>query len=114
MKFKRFAFINDSAEKEYKSLPEDIQDEFGRDLRRIQFGEKPELTIKHLDAVGQGAIELIINQDQAYRCIYVTKYLDTVVVLHAFNKKVNGVDKPAMKLAKDRLKELIAESKAIH
>lgn len=44
---KRFAFVSDAAEREYKDLPEDIQDEFGKDLRRIQYGQDPELTIEH-------------------------------------------------------------------
>ncbi|MGC7910901.1 hypothetical protein [Vibrio anguillarum] len=29
----KFAFVNDAAEREYKKLPEDIQDEFGKDLQ---------------------------------------------------------------------------------
>ncbi|MBF4291261.1 type II toxin-antitoxin system RelE/ParE family toxin, partial [Vibrio anguillarum] len=45
----------------------------------------------------------------AYRCVYVTKYLDTVVVLHSFVKTTNGTDKQAMKVATQRLKELKAE-----
>ena len=48
----RFAFINDAAEREYKKLPELIQDEFGKDLRRIQFGEKPIKPITYLDNIG--------------------------------------------------------------
>ncbi|MBF4359958.1 type II toxin-antitoxin system RelE/ParE family toxin, partial [Vibrio anguillarum] len=37
----KFAFVNDAAEREYKKLPEDIQDEFGKDLRKLQFGQTP-------------------------------------------------------------------------
>jgi len=40
-KSKKFAFVNDAAEREYKDLPDKIQDEFGKDLRRIRFGEEP-------------------------------------------------------------------------
>ncbi|WGO97853.1 hypothetical protein QFX18_17735 [Saccharophagus degradans] len=53
---KRFAFVSDAAEREYKDLPEDIQDEFGKDLRRIQYGQDPELTIEHLNSVGAGVV----------------------------------------------------------
>jgi len=105
---KRFAFVNDAAEREYKDLPEDIQDEFGKDLRRIQYGQDPELTIEHLNSVGAGVVELKINGSPAFRCVYVAKYMDTVVVLHSFTKTTNGVDKPAMKVAEQRLKELKA------
>lgn len=109
---KKFAFINDAAEREYKKLPPKIQDEFGKDLRRIQFGESPYLAIEHLSAsVGIGSVELKVNGSPAYRCVYITKYLDAVIVLHSFIKTTNGVDVKAMKVAKDRLKDLIRELK---
>jgi phage-related protein len=106
---RQFAFINEAAEREYKDLPECIQDEFGKDLRRIQYGETPSLPIKHLASVGAGVIELIINGSPAFRCLYVTKYEDTVIVIHSFTKTTNGVDQHAMKVAEQRLKALKAE-----
>lgn len=111
---KKFAFINDAAEREYKDLPDKIQDEFGKDLRRIQYDEEPKLPIAHLDSVGAGVIELRKNGSPAFRCIYVAKYQDAVIVLHAFAKTTNGVDRQAMKVAEQRLKELLAEIKKIH
>lgn len=106
---KRFAFVSDAAESEYKDLPKDIQDEFGKDLRRIQYGQNPELVISHLSSVGAGVIELKVNGSPAFRCIYVAKYLDTVVVLHSFSKTTNGVDRKAMRVAQQRLKDLMTE-----
>lgn len=106
---RKFAFINDAAEKEYKSLPAAIQDEFGKDLRRIQFEQKPQLPMKHLNSIGVGVIELKINGSPAWRCVYVAKYRDLVVVLHTFIKTTNGVDRPAMALVEKRLKELLVE-----
>jgi len=105
---KRFAFVNDAAEREYKELSENIQDEFGKDLRRIQYGQDPELAIGYLNSIGAGVVELKINGSPAFRCVYVAKYLDTVVVLHSFTKTTNGVDRQAMKTAEQRLKELKA------
>lgn len=105
----RFAFVNDAAEREYKKLPEFIQDEFGKDLRKIQFAEKPSQPITYLDSVGAGVVELKINGSPAYRCVYVTKYMNAVVVLHSFEKTTNGTDKQAMKVMTQRLKELKAE-----
>lgn len=103
---KRFAFVSEAAEREYKQLPESIQDEFGKDLRRIQYGQDPELKVEHLNSMGAGVVELKINGGPAFRCVYVAKYLDTVVVLHSFTKTTNGVDRQAMKVAEQRLKEL--------
>lgn len=111
---KKFAFVNEAAEKEYKSLPDKIQDEFGKDLRLLQYGEDPRLPITHLTSIGAGVIELKKNGSPAFRCIYVAKYLDTVVVLHSFTKTTNGVDLQAMKVAEQRLKELLLEVRQIH
>lgn len=102
----KFAFVNDAAEREYKKLPEEVQDEFGKDLRKIQYGQAPDLDLEHLSSIDSGVIELKINGSPAFRCVYVTKYLETVIVLHSFVKTTNGVDRHAMTVAKQRLKEL--------
>jgi phage-related protein len=44
----------------------------------------------------------------------VARYQDAVVVLHAFAKTTNGVDRQAMNVAEQRLRELLAEIKKIH
>jgi len=111
---KKFAFVNDAAEREYKDLPDKIQDEFGKDLRRIQYNEEPKLPVTHLDSIGAGVIELRKNGSPAFRCVYIAKYQDMVVVLHSFTKTTNGVDRQAMKIAEQRLKELLAELRKTH
>ena len=110
---RKFAFVSAAAEREYKDLPEDVQDEFGKDLRRIQYGQDPELDIKPLTTVGAGAIELIINGSPAFRCVYVAKYADMVVVLHSFVKTTNGTDRHAMQVADDRMKEFKQELRSM-
>ncbi|MEJ1390451.1 MAG: type II toxin-antitoxin system RelE/ParE family toxin [Candidatus Sedimenticola sp. (ex Thyasira tokunagai)] len=108
----KFAFVNNAAEREYKNLPDDMQDEFGKALRRVQYGEAPALPIKHLGSVGPGVVELIINGSPAHRCLYVTKHLDTVIVIHSFEKTTNGTDRQAMRVAEQRYKDLMAEVRA--
>jgi phage-related protein len=108
---KKFAFVSEAARKEFKDLPFKIQDEFGKDLRKIQSGEETKLPIKHLSGIGQGIIELKKNGSPAFRCVYVTKYLDTVYVLHSFKKTTNDVDKQAMKVVEQRYKELLDQLK---
>jgi len=61
------------------------------------------------ESVGAGAIELIINGSPAFRCVYVAKYADMVVVLHSFVKTTNGSDRHAMQVAEQRMKELKQE-----
>ena len=106
---KKFAFVNDAAEREYKALPVGIQKDFGVSLSAIQKDETPFLTTRSLSSIGAGVIELKIDGSPAYRCVYIAKYLDTVVVLHSFTKTTNGVDRQAMKTAKQRYKELMVE-----
>jgi phage-related protein len=106
---KKFAFVNDAAEREYKALPKDVQTEFGTSLRAVQDNKKPFLPIDYLSNIGAGVIELKINGSPAFRCVYIAKYLDTVIVLHSFEKTTNGVDKQAMKTVEKRYKELQSE-----
>ena len=105
----QFAFVNDAAEREYKELPNTVQDEFGTALRCVQHNEKPFLPVEYLNSIDSGVIELKINGSPAYRCVYIAKYANTVVVLHSFVKTTNGVDRKAMALAEKRLKKLKLE-----
>jgi phage-related protein len=106
---KQFAFVSDAAEREYKALPKDVQQEFGTSLRAVQDDKKPFLPIKALSSIGGGVIELKINGSPAFRCVYIAKFMNTVIVLHSFEKTTNGVDKQAMKTLEQRYKELKAE-----
>jgi len=111
---KGFGFVSNAAEKEYKGFSKDTLQEFGTSLRAIQEGKRPFLPIETVSkTVGKGAIELKIQGSPAIRCVYVAKYADTVFVLHTFEKTTNGVDRQAMKVAKQRYKELMAELKKL-
>ncbi|MGZ8221542.1 MAG: type II toxin-antitoxin system RelE/ParE family toxin [Methylobacter sp.] len=68
----------------------------------------------HQDNIGIGVIELRKNGSPAFRCIYVAKYQDAVVVLHAFAKTTNEVNRQTMKVAEQRLKELLEGIKKTH
>jgi phage-related protein len=104
----RFAFVNGAAEREYKTLPAWVQDEFGKSLRQLQFGELPTLAITHLsDSVAAGVIELKINGRPAFRCVYIAKYIETVIVLHSFIKTTNKIDHQAMRTVLARYQELM-------
>jgi phage-related protein len=106
---KKFAFVSDAAEREYKAFSKEVQQEFGTSLRAVQDNKKPFLPITSLKSIGGGVIELKINDSPAFRCVYIAKYLDTVIVLHSFEKTTNGVDKQAMKTLQQRYKELKSE-----
>jgi phage-related protein len=104
---KKFEFVSQGAVKAYLALPKGIQYQFGADLNAVQQGKDPFSAYKVLtESVGPGAIELIENGSPAYRVVYCVKYLDTVFVLHAFEKTTNGVDHKEMATAAKRYKEM--------
>ena len=67
--------------------------------------------VEQLQGFSVSVCELKINGSPAYRCVYVTKYEDALIVLHSFIKTTNGVDRPAMQVVDQRLKTLQAELK---
>ena len=100
-------FVNPAAEREFLSLPQAVQNTFEMDLYAIQNKRAPFSPITHLSAsVGAGAIELKSNGKPAHRCVYCTKFDDTLYVLTAFKKTTNDVDRKAMALAKKRYKAM--------
>lgn len=110
MNEKKFKFINEASKKEFLDLPEEIISQFGSDLNAVQQNKKPFSDIKDISSsVGPGSIEIIKNGSPAYRTVYCVKYLDTVYILHSFTKTTQGVDKQAMKTAKERYKLMMQE-----
>ena len=109
---KKFNFVNKQSLKEFKALPRKIQQRFAADLNEICKGKEPYSPFKNIaSSVGIGAIELIENGRPAFRTIYVSKFKQTVFVLHSFTKTTNGVDRKAMATAKQRYKLMAAELK---
>lgn len=104
---KSVEFISKAAMKEYMALPDVIRDDFNKDITVIQKGGRPYLAIAHLDSVGRGVIELKINGSPAYRCLYVAKYKDVIVILGAFVKTTNGQDKAIQRTGRARFKKML-------
>lgn len=103
---KTLEFASNAAEKEFTSLPREIGIRFSLDLEALLQDRKPLSKIQPLTSIGQGVIELKINGRPAYRCIYVAKFNNSIIVLHTFKKTTNGVDRPAMKVAEQRYKDV--------
>ena len=110
---KKFRFVNEAARRAYMALPDELQQQFGVDLLAVQKGEAPISPFKDISgSVGAGSIELIENGSPAFRAVYCAKFEETVVVLHAFTKTAQGVDKPNMALAAKRYSIMEAEVNA--
>lgn len=92
---KKFAFVNNAAEKEYRDLPKTVQSEFGVSLRAIQDNKKPFLPILALKSIGAGVIELKINGSPAFRCAYVAKYKTPLLFFTLLKKPLMApINKP--------------------
>lgn len=105
---KRISFVDRSLN-DLKQFPEDARREAGYQLDKVQRG------IEHTDwkpmkMVGAGVTEIRIKDDQGiYRVIYISKYANTVFVLHAFKKKSQKTAKKDLEIARKRLKVVIQE-----
>lgn len=71
-----------------------------------------------MTSIGPGVYELResdVSDDRSwYRVIYFSKVVDTIYILHCFEKKTNKTSKPDIETAKLRLKRVrarIAEEK---
>lgn len=59
-----------------------------------------------MPTVGNGAYEVRIQIEGAWRAIYVAKFEAAIYVLHAFQKKTQKTRKDDIELAKKRYKQI--------
>lgn len=104
-----------SSMKDFRTFPDDVQDEAGYDLWLVQQGRRPS-TAKVLRGFGGAdVLELVENYDRdTYRVVYTVRFTHAIYVLHAFQKKSKRGTKTPQKeldLVKSRL-QLAAEDYA--
>jgi phage-related protein len=89
-----------------KEFPEEIRQDIGGDLRRLQLGEKP-LDSRPMKSIGSGVFELRDRDTKTwYRVIYYIKVKDVIYVLHSFTKKSAKTPKKDLNIAENRLKAI--------
>ena len=94
-----------------RMFSEDAMREAGYQLDRVQRGLQP-VDWKPMSSIGPGVREIRIKDNQGiYRVIYVTKYSNTVFVLHAFKKKSQKTTRKDLDVAKRILQQMIQESR---
>jgi len=59
-----------------------------------------------MKSVGREVTEIKIAEDGQYRVLYLTRRMDEIMVLHAFEKKTGRTAKSDIDLGKQRLKSL--------
>ncbi len=73
--------------KDLREFPEEVMDEIGYALYRVQEGNKPKQE-KPLIGFRHGVMEIVSNYDtNTYRAAYATKIGEVIYVLHCFQKK---------------------------
>lgn len=103
-----------SALKDLRAFPETARGEAGFELREVQKGSEP-TDWKPMSSIGAGVKEIRVKDEQGiFRVVYVVKYLERVIVLHAFQKKTEKTAKKELDLAKKRLKLVLEDVKNEH
>lgn len=90
-----------------RALPKNVRQVIGFQLERIQSGSDP-INWKPVNGLGQGItgvreirVEISTN---IYRSAYITKFGDSIVVLHCWSKKTQKTSVSDKKLIIDRYK----------
>lgn len=91
-----------------RSLPPDVRNLVGTELRYVQQGEMPS-DWKAMAAVGAGAYEIRIRLGKQYRVFYVAKFGESVYVLHVFTKKTQQTARQDLEMGAKRYREMNAE-----
>jgi len=101
MTSERLKWEGDS-QKEIKSWPEDVRQDIGAELRRLQNHETP-LMSKPMGSSLRGGYQISDeDKDFWYRLLYAF-HAGWIYVLHCFKKKTNQTAKRDLEIAKQRL-----------
>jgi phage-related protein len=105
---KSIRFLGDSL-KRLREFPDDARQDAGYQLDKVQRGEQPD-DFKPMPSIGQGVKEIRIwDEAGTFRVIYTARFGDTVVVVHAFQKKTQTTSKRDVELARARWSQLKKE-----
>jgi phage-related protein len=92
-----------------RAFPTNIKREAGHQLDRVQHGLEP-LNWKPIPSLGIGIKEIRLSDNGQYRVMYLAAFKNSVVVLHAFQKKSQKTAKRDLKAAQRALKDLTGGS----
>jgi phage-related protein len=102
---KRLCFLGDSLQC-LRDFPEDARHDAGYQLDKVQRGQQPD-DFKPMPSVGKGVEEIRVTDDSgAYRVIYVARRVESVYVLHAFQKKTQATSRRDIEIARKRFAQL--------
>lgn len=100
---KQISFLGDSLAR-LRDFPDDARTDAGHQLHRVQNGSDPN-DWKPMKTIGSGVREIRIREKSgAFRVIYLATLSETVLVLHAFQKKTQATAQKDIDLAARRLR----------
>lgn len=92
-----------------RQFPEAARRRAGFQLDKVQRGLDPD-DWKPMNDVGTGTREIRVRDERGiYRIMYVTKFGETIYVLHCFQKKTQKTSPADLEMATRRYKELQKE-----
>lgn len=97
---KRLSFVGSSLD-DLRSFPAEARRQAGFDLDAIQRGLEPS-DWKPMSSIGPGVREIRVHALGEWRVVYIAKFVETVYVLHAFQKKSQKTRREDIDLAKRR------------
>jgi phage-related protein len=107
------AVFHPKAREIIKEFPEEVRRELGKAIYDLQKGAKLSMPLsKPMPSVSSGVEELRIkDRTGAYRCFYLARKGDVVLIFHAFQKKTQKTPKHEIEIGQKRLKEMTGEEK---
>ena len=94
-----------TSREDVKTFPEKVRQIVGAELMAVQSGYDPS-DWKPMNNIGQGVREIRVQFEGQYRVIYITKFRESIYILHAFRKKTQRTSRQDIDLARNRLKQI--------
>jgi phage-related protein len=103
-----------SSLKEMRTMPEDVQDVFGKALFVAQSGGKDDAAKPLKGFSGAGVLEVVEDHDgDTFRAVYTVRFADVIYALHVFQKKSKrGIETPKEEITK--IKNRLAMAEELH
>jgi phage-related protein len=104
---KKSAVFCGSALSDLQAFPKTARVLIGHQIDLVQDGQEP-TDWKPMKAVGKGVREVRVRDASgAFRVIYVAKFVESIYILHCFQKKSQKTAKADVDLARDRYEQLL-------
>jgi phage-related protein len=90
-----------------RSWPKAIKEDFGVALNEMQEGRPAAIAVRPMSSIAPGVFELKESDESKwYRLIYLARVKDTIFVLHCFTKNTAKTEKPDLRTAQRRWKQV--------